>query len=166
MVRWGCVRVSDQLEYFYLKQVKHKPSFHAPPFNSAPLILSFLLSLCYFCPRACPEAWPLVRASEWETLFGTLSLVKNNVIKTARTASELLCGCSSNRADLFRRHNYWSTVLSMPVKVCICAPVIGALLSDLMMRLKHQEAQEETCEGDETQANLFTAQIFVIRFDR
>lgn len=86
------VWVSDQLEYLYLKQVKHKPSFHTPPFNSATLILSFLPSLWYFCPRACPEAWPLVWASKWETLFGTLSLVKNNVIKTATTASSFSVG--------------------------------------------------------------------------
>lgn len=34
-----------------------------------------------------------------------------------------------------------------------------------MMRLKPQEAQEETCERDETQTNLFTPQILVIWFD-
>lgn len=40
------------------------PSLHTPLLNSAPFILSFLLSLCYFYPQASPQAWPVVRASK------------------------------------------------------------------------------------------------------
>lgn len=105
---------------------------------SSPTLLSPFL--CYFWPRACPEAWLQVSASKWETQLHTAPLVKHNVINTAWIAGHLPCGHSSNAADLFRQQNYWTTYYP-----CLFKFVFLQLLleMDLIMRFMFQEAREK-----------------------
>ena len=46
--------------FFFPSSPLPSSPFLSSPLLSSPLLSSPLLSSCYFCPRACPRAWPLV----------------------------------------------------------------------------------------------------------